>query len=321
MKGWRILYHSTNKDGLDTIVSGLVAIPDQLFHQGERKVIAWGHPTTGIAPRCAPSVGYDPFDTVEGLRDLVDAGYVVVATDYEGMGFPGGSSFLIGDVEARNMIDIVRAAQNMPQTQAGNDVVFWGHSQGGHAALFATQKAPSYAPELNVRGVATAAPATNLGELLSNHVGDVSGVTIGSYAFHAYSQVYNTPVSTILTPAAAEIQPAMINLCLLGQNAQLHTIARPVIGDFIKSNPATTLPWSRYLSENSPSPSTPLNVPAFIAQGQTDELVTPSVTKSYADTQKLVGTKVTFVSIPDTGHGMVALRAMPQLLTWLKTLP
>ena len=54
----------------------------------------------------------------------------------------------MGVSEGRSVLDSVRAAANLPKTGAGPRFVVWGHSQGGHAALFAGQLAKSYAPDL-----------------------------------------------------------------------------------------------------------------------------------------------------------------------------
>lgn len=65
-----------------------------------------------------------------------------------------------------------------------------GSSQGGQAVLFAAERAAEYAPELDIRAVAAAAPAADLKALLQTHLDDVSGVTIGSYALTAYPEIY-----------------------------------------------------------------------------------------------------------------------------------
>ena len=53
----------------------------------------------------------------------------------------------------------------MPNTGASNRFAVWGHSQGGHAALYTGEVAARYAPDLKLVGVAAAAPATYLVEL------------------------------------------------------------------------------------------------------------------------------------------------------------
>jgi pimeloyl-ACP methyl ester carboxylesterase len=321
-KAWRVLYHSTDAGGDDILTSGVVVAPDGPVPVGGRTIVSWGHPTTGAAQRCAPSVGVDPFILIEGLRDFLEAGYVVAAADYSGMGAAGPDSYLIGETEGNNLLDAARAARNL-ETGASDRLVLWGHSQGGHAALFAGQTAATYAPDLKLSAVAVAAPATDLGALMNADIGDVSGVTISAYAFAAYASVYgpSTPDATlddILTPAGAAAVPSMAKLCLFGQNKQLHAIATPLIGGFLAADPATTEPWKTMLDENTPG-ATVMPVPLFVAQGLSDTLVHPDLTTDFVAQEKALGATVVYDEIPDTGHGEVALRALPELLPWLES--
>ncbi|GAA1834305.1 lipase family protein [Pseudonocardia ailaonensis] len=317
---WRVLYHSRDDAGADIAVSGTVIAPTAPAPPGGRTIVSWGHPTTGVAPRCAPSVGADPFDLVEGLTDLIGAGYVVAATDYSNMGAPGPQTYLIGTTSGNSVLDAARAARGLPEAGASNGLLLWGHSQGGHAALFAGERAASYAPELALKGVAVAAPAAELGALLDADIGDVSGVTIGSYAFNAYASAYasrpGVALDSILTPAGAAATPGMAQLCLIGQNDQLHAIADPLIGHYVKSDPATTEPWATILRENTPG-SVRMPVPLFVAQGGADTLVRPETTAAFVQRECSLGTAVTSLVIPGVDHGFVADDALSKLLPWL----
>lgn len=71
---------------------------------------------------------------------------MIVATDYVGLGTAGPHPYLIGQGEARSLLDSVRAARQMPGLSLEPETVIWGHSQGGHAALWAGTLAPTYAP-------------------------------------------------------------------------------------------------------------------------------------------------------------------------------
>lgn len=188
-KAWRIMYRTTDVHGAPVVATGIVVTPDGRVPDGGRTVLAWGHPTTGVAESCAPSRGFDPFIGIEGMRVLLDRGYTIVAADYVGMGTDGPDSYLVGATAGNSVLDSVRAAQHIEGAGAGHKVILWGHSQGGQAALFAAERASRYAPELTIAAVAVAAPAADLGALLTTHVDDVSGATIGSYAFRAYAGV------------------------------------------------------------------------------------------------------------------------------------
>jgi acetyl esterase/lipase len=316
---WRVLYHSTDLDNTPILVSGVVVAPRTPAPPGGRTVVSWGHPTTGIAQRCAPSVGIDPFDLIEGLRDLLAAGYVVAATDYPGMGAAGPGSYLVGETAGRSVLDAARAARALEGTGAGSRLLLWGHSQGGHAALFAAQIAPVYAPELQLLGVATAAPAAELAELLDADIGDVSGVTISAYAFATYASVYRDPpgatLDTILTPAGAAVTPAMAPLCLFGQNRQLHELAQPLIGKYLAADPSTRAPWAALLQQNTPG-AAKLTVPLFVAQGGSDTLVRPETTARFVARECGLGTHVTTLTVPSADHGLIAPAALPTVIRW-----
>ena len=316
-RAWRVLYHSTDVLGSDILVSGVVIAPAGSAPR-PRTVVSWGHPTTGAAARCAPSVGFAPFSTIEGVNDLLKRGYVVAATDYPGMGLAAPNSYLIGTSEGNSVLDIARVAKKL--TGASDRLLLWGHSQGGHAALFAAQSAATYAPEFDLLGVGVAAPATNLAQLLNDDITGLAGVTIASYAFDAYAKVYGPSVpgarlDGILTPAGVAATPSMAKLCLLGQNSQIHAIARPLVGGYLAADPATTQPWASLLQSNTPG-AVPIDVPVFVAQGAADTLVVPTATDAFVTHECSIGAKVSYFTYPDTTHATIAYRALPRLLDW-----
>ena len=71
--------------------------------------------------------------------------------------------YLIGVSEGRSVIDIVSAARGLSR-KVGRRWVAVGHSQGGHAALWAAALGPRYAPGLRLRGAVPLAPASHIGE-------------------------------------------------------------------------------------------------------------------------------------------------------------
>ena len=217
LRTWRILYHSTALDGRDVAVSGVVFAPDRPAPPGGFPLLAMGHNTTGIAPVCAPSL--DPFQPLPGATEafyeqqvagFVDGGFVAVATDYQGLGAVDGiHPFLVGETAAYNVLDAARAARALPGLDLASETIIWGHSQGGHAAAWAGQLAPSYAPDLHISGVILGAPAAEPGLILAAATSGEAAtaptpltgyiVTLVS----AWSQVYpETAATPAFTPAA-----------------------------------------------------------------------------------------------------------------------
>jgi hypothetical protein len=88
-KAYRILYRSTGLNDEPIAVSRTIFFPAGQAPRGGRDVIAWAHPTTGVVARCAPTLLPDLSNTIAGLDDMLSRGYVVAATDYEGLGVPG----------------------------------------------------------------------------------------------------------------------------------------------------------------------------------------------------------------------------------------
>lgn len=320
-RAWRVIYHSQDLEGHDIPVSGVVVVPDLPAPAQGRTVVAWGHPTTGAATKCAPSLGLDPFQYIEGLHELLAEGYAIVATDYPGLGVDGASSYLLGVPESNSVLDAVRAARHIDGADVSGEFVLWGHSQGGQAALFAAERASAYAPDLTLLGVAVAAPAADLGELMSDDIVDVSGVTIASYAIPAYEAAYQDrypdgQISAILTPAGAAATPRMAALCLLSENTEIHAIADPLIGGYVTGDPSTTEPWKTLLRENSAG-SQPLTVPVFVGQGLADELVKPAATEDYVALLCGQGAHVSFHRYDGVNHGFAAYASLPDMLGWL----
>src|SRR3954471_4432913 len=162
-----VLYRSTGVDGKATAVSGIVQLPKGKAPKKGWPVITYAHGTTGIADQCAPSrdVAGTPVHPYNAyilplVARWLKAGYAVVRTDYEGLGTPGTHPYLIGMSEARSTLDIVRAAREL-DPRISKDMIISGHSQGGHAALWAAGQA-SWTPELRLRGTVAFAPASHL---------------------------------------------------------------------------------------------------------------------------------------------------------------
>ncbi len=150
-QAYRMLYVSERPDGTPAASGGMVFIPDTPAPPEGRPVVAWAHGTVGMGDACAPSRAANPLgDTDNWLDQMMSLGWVVTATDYVGLGTPGPELYLVKEAEVRDVVNSVRAARNLTDTQAGADYVVWGHSQGGHSSLWSGHLAPELAPELNL---------------------------------------------------------------------------------------------------------------------------------------------------------------------------
>jgi len=152
-KQFRILYSST--DGFTStqpiVVSGAVFIPRGTAPAGGWPVVAWAHGTVGLADICAPSWAGRSYRDVLYLNRWLEEGFAVVATDYQGLGVPGPHPLIHIPAISYGVLDSARAAiAHYPQL--ANNVVIVGQSQGGAAAFGAAAYAPTYAPDLGLKG-------------------------------------------------------------------------------------------------------------------------------------------------------------------------
>ena len=257
-QAWRVLYTSTDPEGAPIAVSGVVVAPDGRPPEGGWPVVAWAHGTTGVDRRCAPSIDYPESGLVRvpELDELVAAGTVVAITDYPGLGTPGPHPYLVGESEGRAVLDSIRAARALLGTDAvSSTAAIYGHSQGGHASVWADQIAGSYAPELDVAGVAAMAPPTDLGTLLDDDVKEADGIVLAALAISSWSEYYpDADEAAIVEPVARPVVDDIGGKCI-ATAAQGFTDVPDVLAlevTFLSQDPATAPGWSDRLRENSP---------------------------------------------------------------------
>ena len=321
---WRVLYHSRSVRDEDIAVSGLVVVPDRAPPPGGFPVIGYAHGTTGLADSCAPSrraevIEGAPAADVRGdlpLPPFWDAGYVVAATDYEGLGTPGPHPYLVGGSEARSVLDSIRVARALPEAHAGEPAIVVGISQGGHAALFTGELADAYAPDAALRGVVALAPGAELVQAAALLTGDPSvvgfGVAIG-YGFAAARP--DLRLDEVLTPRALAAIDVMETGCI---DDILETYAGPA-AETLRLDRLMQPPWPALLDENTPG-RVPSPVPIFVGQGEGDPLVIPELTDALVARLCAVGDTVTYRRYPGESHSGVVEASQADVLEWIAEL-
>ncbi len=165
-RAWRILYRSTGAVGEPTAVSGTLLLPVGTRTGQELPLIAYAIGTHGIGDSAAPSrLLSTGRDWEAGLMALVLArGYAVVVSDYQGLGTQGDHAFMVGRALGCNVLDAMRAARQLAPIELPDHgpAAIMGYSEGGTAAAWAAQLQPSYAPELELAGVAAGAAAADV---------------------------------------------------------------------------------------------------------------------------------------------------------------
>ncbi|MFZ2527193.1 MAG: alpha/beta fold hydrolase [Rhodococcus sp. (in: high G+C Gram-positive bacteria)] len=303
-----ITYSSVNDAGRPIVVSGTVAIPPGTAPDGGWPVISWGHGTTGIADTCAPSG-----DTVDGaahdylartiasLDRWLDQGYAVVRTDYEGMGTPGDHTYLNARSEVNAMTDIVTAARNLDDS-VGTTWIAVGHSQGGAAAISASELGVERAEGLDLAGVIALAPGSGLSQTpLYITSGDQSvAPVLGFLPLTLLGAAAADPAvvpDDIVTPAADPLMKAARTGCIADVRAAIGDIR---VDSVIRPD-ADLGPWTDYLKEQEPENTTPA-APVLILQGTADTVVAAPTTDILTATLCGKGAPVVYETVDGADH-------------------
>lgn len=267
---FRMMYLSESIAGEPIAVTGSVVVPDAQAPAEGRPILSVAHGTAGIADHCAPSLEALPFGLAEQAQ-FVDAGYLVAITDYEGLGTPGRHPYIVGRSEGRAVLDAAKAARQLPGADAGNRLAIAGHSQGGHAALWAAQLAAEWAPELDLVGTVAGGIPADLAAAGEAVAGPQTGYILLVVAgfLSAYPDI---EASLLLTPSGEAELEIVDEMC-----------AGDVLAHFAGRDPAelvlsldTVEEWAALLEENNPG-DVLVDAPILMIHGTDDFLPVDAV--------------------------------------------
>lgn len=321
----RILYTTTDVHGAPAVASAIVVIPDHAPATAARAVL-WDHGTTGIARGCAPSLLPNMFEIqgIPAVADAIAAGWVIVATDYSGQGAEGHFPYLIGEGEARSTLDSLRAAKQLDGVRLGDEAVVWGHSQGGHAALWTGAVVREYAPELRILGVAAISPAADprgMAELIvdSSHQSPLTTIAV-AWVLIPYSQAYtDVDFTAEVAPAGRAVVREMSARCTSQPGLLVSVLSALGIGagDRLYIGDPTTGAMGIRLDQNKTQGPWPM--PLMIAWGGADEVISPTLQHRYVGDLCAAGIPLTLREYPGYSHMSIVASGsefVPTLVSW-----
>ncbi len=312
---WLIRYRSIAQGGAKVEITGFVIVPDGPAPEGGREIVAWAHSTVGIDESCAPSASPTRFSDIDSLPQMIKGGYVIVASDFQGLGTPGPQPYLVGVSSGQAILDSARAARALPQAAANNHVVMLGVSQGSHAVLWAAQLAPSYAPDLDILGVVAAAAPTDL-------IGNFRALTnpfvrslMTGYVSETWSQIYAIPLSTFANPIGRYFIRRLGATCLrLDPVVAASSTGLLMMSHSIPDHLGE--PWTKPLRDNSLKP-VHLTMPMLIIQGDKDTVVIPRITKAYVAASCKAGNTLRFIEVASGTHTNIGGLTVGPTMEWI----
>jgi acetyl esterase/lipase len=264
-----------------------------------------------------------------------------VTPDYPGLGTPGLHAYLDKQQEGAAVLDALRATRALTATtgaRTSGRMAVAGLSQGGHAALSAASMKASYAPELDIRAFAAAAPVSGWEEHWSL-AAQTPGMHVGIQAmlFYSWSNTYGWKGLPLWSAAMAKtVDKTMTTLCAFAAAGPTLMTAVPqdpaevFDADFL--NEYRSRSWSKYQPVHDAFEKNAIRgfsqpAPIRIYQGAADPIVPEAATRQMVDALKQNGVNIDYVVVPGGEHTNVAFHflASRQLRTddaiaWIRKL-
>ena len=358
-QAWKIAYISSDVAGKKTIATGLIVAPVGPAPAEGRPIIGWSHGTTGTAQNCGPSQILDPvvplneFFLIGGnswtdygipsIDEFIAQGYVVAATDYQGLGGGGRHQYSLANTNGKDAFNSVRAASSMKETGAGKKAALYGWSQGGGAVL-AVASMPEYVAQkgtaadgIELVGVIGLAPYDNAAMMPKPPTTEAEAQKV----MDGFISMFSKTVFDFahLSMALWGMEPAFPNLKLnelftdegvkaineVYQNKCMHTAASTLgynFGDsyksLLKADRTNTLGWITGISKGSNPPVKPI-APVVIYWGNKDVTNPPIMGKLYQEQMCAMGGNVNRVELPgDNTHFTTPGSSAPLYTAWIE---
>jgi pimeloyl-ACP methyl ester carboxylesterase len=358
-RAWRIAYISSDLAEQKTTATAVVVAPVGARPHDGRPVVAWAHGTTGTAQNCGPSQVPDPAQPLNeyflvggnswtdyGLPNVeafIKEGYVVVATDYQGLGGGGRHQYAVAATQGRDVIDSVRAASVLAASGAGKKAIVYGWSQGGGATIAAaslTDYAASkdtVSDDIQLVGfvalapfdVAVIAPATTFDQASAEKLIRDLTTAFSDNVFnftHFAMTIWGTAaafpglrMNDIFTDDGAKVLDNVFsNKCMHAAADTLNYAYSSEYRSLINPQPKNALAWARAFIKGSVMPVKPM-APVVVYWGTKDTVLPPLMGKLYQEQMCKLGGNVGRVQLSgEQTHFSTPVVAAPLYLSWVK---
>ncbi|AHH94985.1 lipase family protein [Kutzneria albida] len=326
VQSWQVLYRTTDTKGAPQATVTTVLLPYGAQPSATRPLVSYQVAEDSAAPQCAMSYQLRRGAGNENIVAqaeilLIDAalqqGWAVTVPDYEGP----RSAYVAGRQAGQAVLDGIRATENFgPAGLNGvnTKVGAWGYSGGALASGWASELQASYAPELNVVGVAEGGLPVDPRSVLDAANGSFfAGIAMSGIAGlrQAYPELDDF-LNTYLTPEGRTAFAKAASQCN-SANAQGFAFT-DLFKYFTIKDPLSQPVPKQVLSDVLMGKQTP-KAPLFVYHSVNDELVpikanSDTVVPRYcAD-----GARVTYQRDILSEHVALVATGAPDALIWLK---
>ncbi|MEZ0358652.1 lipase family protein [Mycobacterium sp. SA01] len=332
--GWAQRFVYMSRSGINDNGSHVTAIllaPKVAPPEGGWRIVAFGHPASGTQPGCGPSTSPTLGNSSAVVTQLLQAGYPVVVSDYQGLGsldkirdrkdFDSYHPFLDSTTVGYNLIDSVRAARKLMEQAKSPASTSWltlGIGQGGQAAWAANELAANQGWSMTLLGAVAISPAADItgladaaeaGTLNSQQQLDLQAFLAGvknSYFNDFNLDDYRSGIVAQKWDALLACDPAGL--------AERATIASQITPDDLKPHsPAAATTLQGFLKKSS-LPQGPTQAPMLVIYGDQDPATPAAWTDGALDRACKMGDIITIRRLPGDAPDQLD---MAEALDWM----
>jgi len=321
--------------------------------------MTWAHGTTGSAQNCGPSQILNPAVPlneyfllngnswtdygVPAVEEFIAEGYVVVATDYQGLGSGGRHQYSVAATNGMDTINAARAAGAMTETGANKKTLVYGWSQGG-GAVIALAAMPEYVKQtgtafdnLDIVGFVALAPqdisilipAGKLDQastdkyfkesqkMFMDNVFNFTHATM--YYWGTQAAFPNLKLSDVFTDEGAKVVDQIYsNKCMHTASDTFNFLYGSSYATLLKQNPSNTSAWVEAMIKGGVPVVKPI-APVQIYFGSKDTAVPPMMHKLYQEQACKLGGNVGRTQLPgEQSHFTTPSSSKPFYVAWVK---
>jgi hypothetical protein len=330
----QLLYRTETETGQPSVTVTTVVEP--ATGAVDPHIVAYLSFYDSLAAKCDPSYtlqGGDPgsvngemTDVEQALVQAYSLDAVVTVPDFEGEGL----DWTAGHEAGYDTLDAIRATETFLGAPATTEVGLTGYSGGSIAADWASELAATYAPTLNIVGVAEGGVPVDFAHNLVYINGDVDWASIIPAVLDTLSHVYGIDLATYLSPYGMQLTKQDQDECISEFNGTVPglTVAKllkPQYANFLAIPAFATVVNKLEMGTVPGAPKGPLlmavgNDPNRAPDGEGDDIMVTKDVQALAHEYCEQGVPVQFLTFSGLPHTEAAVPFEMAAIPFLQTL-
>lgn len=309
VRSTQLLVRSSDTHDRPVAVASTLMVPLTPY-PGTRPLLSYQQAIDSLGDQCNPSytLRTGTMQEIALLAQGLMQGWAVVTTDFQGPRNAYGAGRMAGHA----VLDGIRGALQQNGFSGRTPVGMWGYSGGGQATTWAAELAPTYAPELPIKGVAAGGVPADLVKVLRKVDGTLfSGVVFA--AVFATSREY-PELATLFNDNGRATAERIKDMCQIELAA---TLAGRRLSEFTSSPDPLSDPVAKAVLEDDALGNAAPTAPVFLFHAYFDELIPVDVGRQLKADYCAAGTKVQYYEDYVTEHIGLDITAAPAAVAYL----